>query len=162
MKHFISFLVLTVLFVFTSCSLENEEYYFNNQEVTKTENNFKTAVVTYDLTIEITAKDNLRTELNVQKSFVQSKNSEVWLLKGNESTVILEELIALSDEVVSVQVAEGEIVFNDLMEKQERTGGEDDEVKDDEQERTGGEDDEVKDDEQEKTGGEGGEVVNRL
>jgi len=124
MRNFITFLALIVLFAFTSCSLDNEEYIINNQEVNAVENSFKTAIVTYDLTTEIITKDNLRTELNIQNSFVQSKNTEIWLLKVSESIAVLEELIALSDGIVSVQVSEGEIVFNDLKEREGDTTGE--------------------------------------
>jgi len=134
MRNFITFLALIVLFAFTSCSLDNEEYIINNQEINAVENSFKTAVVTYDLTTEVITKDNLRTELNIQNSFDQSKNTVVWLLKASESIAVLEELIALSDGVVSVQVSEGEVMFKDLLEREGDTKGNGDTDSDEERE----------------------------
>jgi len=146
MKNFIQLFSLLILFSLTSCSLENEVYNTDKQGVVVAEKTFKTAVVTYDFDTDITSKEDLLASLNIQKTFEQRNNIEVWLLKTNDSAAILEDLIALSDGVIDVQISEGETMYNDL----EKGMKEDKPTNSDQEKGDSGTDDESTNSDQEK------------
>jgi len=123
MKHFITFLALTVLLVFTSCTIENDSYdVINEQENSITINSYKTATITYDSNIDVKVFDELKVELKVQKTFIQANNKLIWVMYNNEETSYLEEFVMFSDGILTIEIVDGKISQNDLMTLRE--GGE--------------------------------------
>lgn len=102
MKKIILLLVSCIVFMLTSCDVENQDD-LNNQEVNNKKASFKIIEINYGKN-NIPNFNILKEELNVQAEEQISKGTLIWKVYNDVEIEAIEELVLLQEGVIAVKV----------------------------------------------------------